>query len=86
MAAVVAAPTVTLTVTITLTEDEARALEAIAGYDDAAIVAAVYNGLGRSYVEPYEKGLRSFFASIRREIPALLQRTDRARRAFRSPA
>lgn len=82
MAKIVQRPDVKLEVVFACTEPEARALDALVGYGDDAFVEAFYEKLGKHYMEPHEKGLRSFFQSIRDQMPAILSRTDEARKVF----
>jgi hypothetical protein len=82
MAKIEGRATCQLHITIALTEDEARALDSLAGYGDDAFVEAFYTNLGRSYMERHEQGLRSFLKSIREFIPGVLGRADDARLAF----
>lgn len=51
--------------TLTISEEELRALDALAGYGDDAFIKAFYQVMGQSYLQPYERGLRTFLASIR---------------------
>lgn len=69
-------------ITIILDEDEARALDALAGYGDDAFIGHFYEKLGRYYLEPYEKGLRSFLVSVRQNMPSRLREIDKARQSL----
>lgn len=82
MAKLTECPTVELQVHFTLTESEARALDALAGYNDETFLDFFYKNLGRYYLQPHEAGLRSLFQSIRASIPPILKRTDDARKVF----
>lgn len=82
MAKIVQKPTIQVEVVISLTESEARALDALAGYGDNNFIAAFYREMGRHYLEPHEKGLRSLLVTVRETIPSILGRTDKARKAF----
>lgn len=82
MANIVGRADVGLKVTLELNESELRALDALVGYGTDAFLAAFYQKLGRSYMEPHESGLRELFASVRGIVPGLLQRADAARKAF----
>lgn len=53
-------PMVTATATITLDLDEMRALDALTGYGVDQLIEHFYKHMGKSYLEPYEHGLRSF--------------------------
>lgn len=82
MAKIEGRATCQLHLTIAVTEDEARALDALAGYGDDAFLKMFYEKLGKSYLEPHEQGLRSFLKSVREFIPGLLRRADDARLVF----
>src|SRR5690349_9227976 len=81
MARIASRPTVTLAVTIELTEEEAAALDALFGYDVEAFLATFYEKMGRAYLEPHEKGLRSLHQS-RGMLSGPLNRAAQARRVF----
>lgn len=68
-------------ITMILTESEARALEALASYDIDQFLKVVYLQMGKSYLKPYESGLRSLFIDIG-EIRIHLTKIDKARGAF----
>lgn len=72
-------PEVTVRATIKLNESELAALEALACYGANAFLRVFYEKLGRSYMEPHEKALRSIFTEIHRIAPAALQRAEEAR-------
>jgi hypothetical protein len=82
MATIVSKPRIELRLTIALTEDEARALDALAGYGDDEFIKAFYEVLGKAYMEPHEAGLRLFLSTIREEMPRQLARVDEARKLF----
>jgi hypothetical protein len=85
MAKIEGRPTVTLDVTIRLTEAEAGALDALAGYGTDAFLRVFYEKMGRSYLEPYEAGLRSLFESVRNgpaNVSGFITRARSARDVF----
>jgi hypothetical protein len=84
MAQITQKPTVTLELNFRVTEAEARALDALVGYGDDAFIAAFKEKLGKVYIEDHEAGLRSFFQSVRGFVPPLLERANKARKAFES--
>ncbi len=47
-----------------LTEGELRALDALVGYGFENFIKMFYSGLGKHYMEPYEKDLKELFAKI----------------------
>ncbi len=70
---------VVVEVTFTVTEDEARALDALAGYGDDSAIEAFYKHCGKHYMQPYEHGLRSFLSSIRKIVTPALNEADKLR-------
>lgn len=72
-----------ITVKFDITESEARALDALVGYGFVPFKTAFYEKLGKAYMEQHEDGLKSFFESIKDNIPHLLSRADNARKVFR---
>lgn len=80
MAKAITKPSLTVTVTIEINEDEARALDALAGYGAKTFVEAFYEKLGKSYLQPYEKGLLSFLSTIRSAVSPALNQIDDARK------
>lgn len=67
---------------INLTESELRALEALASYDVEQFLKFFYGNIGTHALKPHESGIRSLFAAVRSEVPALLQSFSQARKAF----
>ncbi len=83
MAKVIQQSDVQLSVLLKLSEPEARALDALVGYGFDSFIKVFYEHLGKHYMEPHEAGLRSLFESVRKEIPPVLGRADKARLAFK---
>lgn len=81
MAKVVGRANVELKAIIELTEEEAGALDALFGYDVGEFLKTFYEKMGRAYLEPYEKGLRSLHQS-RGFLSGPLERARKARAAF----
>jgi len=75
---------ITTNIKITLNENEARALEALAGYGDDSFLEMFYKQLGKHYMAPHESGLRSLFQGIRDNLPRELKKVDQARKAIGS--
>jgi hypothetical protein len=67
---------------VTITEAEARALDALSGYDNNAFMEFFYKHMGRHYMEPHDAGMRLFLSSIRGEVAGHIARCDAAREAF----
>lgn len=82
MAQIAQKPLVTVTATFTVNEAELRALDALAGYGDEAFIQMFYKDLGKTYMQPYEAGLREFLKSIRDIAAPIIRRTDEARKVF----
>jgi hypothetical protein len=70
------------TITLTLSELEARALRGITLYGSEGFLKVFYDKLGKSTVQPYEKGIISLFETIRKELPQHLDKFDKARKAL----
>lgn len=65
MAKVIGYGKVTGEVTLLLTEEEAGALDALVGYGFQPFRDAFYEKMGKAYLQPYEKGLKSLFETVR---------------------
>ena len=52
------------TVVLTLNEYELAALDALAGYGVDAFLRVFYEHLGKAYLQPYERGLRSLLETV----------------------
>lgn len=85
MAEITERPRIDLRLSFTVNEEEARALDALAGYGSDAFVKAFYETLGKAYMERHENGLRTFLNSIREFVPHALGRIDKARKEFENP-
>ena len=70
-------------ITLSLSEEEARALEALAGYGHKDFVGQFYEKFGRSYMQGHEEGLMSFLKSVKEIMPRELGKIDKARKAFK---
>lgn len=73
---------VTVGATISLDESQLRALDALAGYGTDEFLKVFYKEMGESYLKPHEKGLRSLFATIRKDVPPALSDVDTARQVL----
>lgn len=71
-----------VTLTLQLSESEARALHALTEYSTKSFLEYFYANLGRSCLEPNEKGLVSLFESVRKEIPFHLSKIDETRKLW----
>lgn len=73
---------ITVNATLTLTEQEIGALDALVGYGIEAFLKHFYTALGRSYLQPYEKGMRSLFETVAATCPTALSDVRKARQAL----
>lgn len=71
-----------VTVLLELDESEVRALEGIFGYNVESFLKVFYEKMGRTYVEPYEKGVRSLHATIRQQLGKPIRAVGQARSAL----
>jgi hypothetical protein len=85
MAKIDCRPTIEARITLNLSEDEAAALDALAGYGTDSFLDVFYKNMGRAYLEPHEKGLRSLFESVQRGdagVGGFLRQAAEARAVF----
>jgi hypothetical protein len=85
MAKIIGRPLINGSVTLEITEEEAYALNALVGYGVDPFLKMFYEHMGKAYLEPHEKGLRSLFDSVRGgagSVSFFLDRLKRAREAF----
>ena len=71
-----------LSVTLVLNEAEARMLVEMTGYGADPFLRGYYKILGKSYMKPHEKALKSFFSSIKNQLPQAIKRIEKAREIF----
>lgn len=65
-----------------LTEGEAMALDAICGYGPEKFLEWFKKNLGKHYIEPHEKHLKSLFLKARK-LEAAVEQFKEARKALR---
>lgn len=82
MASIKGQPTIEITLTLKINEEEARALDALSGYNLDDFLKFFYQQMGTSYMQPHEAGFREFLRSVREIVPLWLARADNARRLF----
>ena len=73
---------VEFTIKFSLTKGEAEALEAIVGYGSDVFLEHFYAKLGKSYLQPREKDLRSLFTRIQSDLPKEIQKISNAELAI----
>lgn len=66
-----------------LNEDEARALSGIFGYNVEEFLKVFYEKMGKSYVKPYEDGVRSLHKSLRGLMDGALVHVEKARKTLK---
>lgn len=64
-------------VQLELTLSEARALNEMVKYGSKAFLEGYYKQLGKSYLQPYEKGVVSLFETVKENLPQKLYNADR---------
>jgi len=74
--------TIKARIVLALDEEEARALEAIFGYNDDEFLKVFYERMGRNYLEPHEEGFRTLSKSLKTILGQELKKADNAREAF----
>lgn len=73
---------ITTRINIDLDEEEARALEALAGYGTDAFLKVFYEHLGKHYMQPYEAGLKRIFDVFQGDLKSQLNKIDQAKNIF----
>ena len=63
-------------ITIELTLEEAKALNEMTGYGADSFLQGYYKQLGKSYMQPHEKGVRSLFETIKKTLPYKIHDAD----------
>ena len=63
-------------ITLTLNYYEAQALSQMIKYGSKAFLEGYYKQLGKSYMQPYENGVKSLFQSIRDNLPSKIKEVD----------
>jgi len=76
-------PTLDVHIHFIVNENEARALDDLAGYGTDAFIEAFYEKLGKTYMEKHEKGLREFLDTIREVVSPGLCKVNDAREALK---
>lgn len=71
-------------VILKLTEKEARALQAITVYGTKEFLETFYKYLGKSYLQAHEDGVKSLFETIKKDLPAHLNKMDKCRDLWRT--
>ena len=85
MAKIEGRPSIQAQIVIVLNEEEAAALDALAGYGTRAFLDGFYTLMGRSYLQPHEDGLSSLFESVRNgpaSVRSILDKSRDARKVF----
>ena len=75
-------PKVKFEVVITLDEEEARALDALAGYETDAFLSVFYENMGRHFLETHADGLRHLFYTTRESLKPILNKIDNVQKTL----
>ena len=78
--------TLTFGASIALNETEVRALDALVGYGDDAFLKVFKEKLGAAYIRDHESGLRSFFATVRKDVLPALRDIDQTQKDIEQAA
>lgn len=65
-----------LVVILELSIDEAIALNEITKYGHKAFLEGYYKQLGKSYLQPYENGVKSLFDTIDKSLPNAISKSN----------
>ena len=68
--------TLDLKIHLELSLEEAKALESITGYGVDEFLKGYYKQLGKSYLQPHEKGVRSLFKRIKESLPGEIHKAE----------
>jgi len=68
-------------ITLELTLPEARALNEIVKYGSKAFLEGYYKQLGKSYLQPYEKGVVILFDTVKKNLPYKIYDADKVIKA-----
>lgn len=63
-------------ITLELTLEEARALNQMTIYGSKAFLEGYYRQLGKSYLQPHEKGVVSLIETVRNSLPGELMKAN----------
>lgn len=74
--------TTDLSVQLELNEEEVRALSGIFGYNVDIFLKYFYEKMGRTYVQPYENGVRSLHKQIGMLMAGPIMQIGKARQAI----
>lgn len=70
------------TIRLDLNFEEAAALDALAGYGVDSFLEVFYKHLGRAYLEPHERALRTLFEKVSVDVPHFLHKIREANDVF----
>jgi hypothetical protein len=75
---------ITCSITIELSEVEARALDAVLGYNVDAFLKTFYKEMGEHYLKPHEEGLRMLHKTLPSILRGELHNVTMARNALKT--
>ena len=64
-------------ITLELTIPEAKALNEMVKYGTKAFLEGYYKQLGKSYLQPHERGVISLFETVKNTLPSELYKVDK---------
>ncbi len=70
------------TINLKLSIAEARALNEMVKYGSKVFLEGYYKQLGKSYLQPFERGVVSLFETVRTELPFKLHDVDKIIRSI----
>lgn len=73
---------VQMNITLTLTIEEAKALNAIAGYGTKPFLDLFYEKMGKHYLQPQEKDFILFLEKCQYQIPKEISKIERAKKGI----
>lgn len=76
------APQQQFAVHLVIPEKQARALDALSGYDIDKFLEFFYKHMGKEYMKDYEKDFRQFIIDCHKHIPIHFKKFDAAREIF----
>lgn len=75
-------PKIDLNLSFTINEKEAKALDALVGYDFNNFLKVFKTNLGEHYMNGHEETLKEIFYKFRNEISPALSKLETARKVF----
>lgn len=67
---------VEMNIKLFLSKDEAKSLDAIVGYGSDSFLEIFYEKLGKAYLKPHEKAMRTLFEKLSKELPIEINKIE----------